>query len=111
MKIALVTGATRGIGYSVAKQLLSRIPTLTGYLTARDDATAFTLETVLGGELESKASSRARFVKMDVEDQDSINRARDRILGSHDGLDILVNNAAIYLTPNESLEQFPKQVP
>ena len=69
------------------------------------------METVLSVEVGSKAASRANFVRMDVENQDSINRVRDKILGSHDGLDILVNNAAIYLTPNESLEQFPKQVP
>ena len=35
VKTALVTGATRGVGYCVAKQLLSRIPTLRGYLTTR----------------------------------------------------------------------------
>ncbi|WP_158852949.1 SDR family oxidoreductase [Saccharothrix deserti] len=79
MTTALVTGANKGIGLEIVKQLIDR--GLTVYLGARDPER---------GE-KAAADTGARFVQLDVTDQASIRRAA----ASLDRLDVLVNNAGI----------------
>jgi NAD(P)-dependent dehydrogenase (short-subunit alcohol dehydrogenase family) len=75
---ALVTGANRGIGLEVARQLAARGHTV--WAGARDPAAV----PALAGDV--------RGVRLDVDDEDSIAAARERI----GALDVLVNNAAIH---------------
>ncbi len=79
MTTALVTGANKGIGLEIVKQLIDR--GMTVYLGARDPER---------GE-KAAADTGARFVQLDVTDPDSIRRATDSL----DSLDVLVNNAGI----------------
>ncbi|MEO6089997.1 MAG: SDR family oxidoreductase [Umezawaea sp.] len=79
MTTALVTGANKGIGLEIVKQLIDR--GLTVYLGARDPER---------GE-KAAADVGARFIQLDVTDPASIQRAA----ASLDQLDVLVNNAGI----------------
>merc|ERR1712096_181178 len=63
-KVALVTGATRGIGYNVGREIVKRMPTTTTYMTSRVKVAGFSA--ILGMELGAAARERAKFVKMDV---------------------------------------------
>lgn len=79
MTTALVTGANKGIGLEIVKQLLAKGVDV--YLGARD---------VERGE-KAAADTGARFVQLDVTDPESVRRAADEL----DQLDILVNNAGV----------------
>ncbi len=79
MTTALVTGANKGIGLEIVKQLIAT--GMTVYLAARDPEK---------GE-KAAADAGARVVQLDVTDAASVRRAA----GTIDHLDVLVNNAAI----------------
>lgn len=79
MTTALVTGANKGIGLEIVKQLIAK--GMTVYLAARDPER---------GE-KAAADVGARFVHLDVTDAESVRRAAETV-GS---LDVLVNNAGI----------------
>ncbi|WP_342379369.1 SDR family oxidoreductase [Myxococcus stipitatus] len=89
-KVALITGANKGIGKHVAAQLGHR--GLTVYVGARDAArgTAAVADlAATGGDV--------RFVPIDVTDEVSIRAAARRIEQEAGVLDILINNAGIAL--------------
>lgn len=82
-RVALVTGANRGIGREVARQLLDH-----GFrtiLTARDEGRGRAAATELGAE----------FLQLDVGDDGSVERCFRTVEARHRRLDVLVNNAAI----------------
>jgi NAD(P)-dependent dehydrogenase (short-subunit alcohol dehydrogenase family) len=79
MTTALVTGANKGIGLEIVKQLVDR--GMTVHLGARDPEK---------GE-KAAADTGARFVRLDVTDPASVRRAADGL----DRLDVLVNNAGV----------------
>jgi NAD(P)-dependent dehydrogenase (short-subunit alcohol dehydrogenase family) len=79
MTTALVTGANKGIGFEIVKQLIAEGVDV--YLGARD---------VERGE-KAAADAGARFVQLDVTDPESVRRAA----ASLGRLDVLVNNAGI----------------
>jgi NAD(P)-dependent dehydrogenase (short-subunit alcohol dehydrogenase family) len=90
-KSALVTGANKGIGYEIVRQLLAK--GLKVYLTARN--------AVSGKKSISSLEGDVQFLLMDVSDDASIEKAAHRYGELNDRLDILINNAAIY--PDENL--------
>ncbi|MFB6719281.1 SDR family oxidoreductase [Kribbella sp. NPDC056345] len=83
-KIALVTGANKGIGKEIARQLGEA-----GYqvlLGSRD----------LGrGEEAAKDLAGTTAIQLDVTDPESVRAAADRIAAEYGRLDVLINNAAI----------------
>jgi NAD(P)-dependent dehydrogenase (short-subunit alcohol dehydrogenase family) len=84
--VALVSGASRGIGREIARQLAADH----GYLVlagARDPESA--------GPPDNDAIS---FVQLDVADQASVDRLAERIRSDPGRLDALVNNAGVYGT-------------
>ena len=87
-RVALVTGANRGIGLEVCRQLGQR--GFTVILSARDDAKA-------REAAERLCAQRLAIVpcQLDVTDLDSIERARQRAEEEFGRLDALVNNAAV----------------
>jgi NAD(P)-dependent dehydrogenase (short-subunit alcohol dehydrogenase family) len=87
-KIALVTGANKGIGFEIARQLGSR--NITILVGARDQARGEVAVQKLRAE-----QIDAVFVQLDVTVQASIDAAADFIDRTYGRLDILVNNAGI----------------
>ena len=88
-RVALVTGANRGIGREVARQLAER-----GYevlLSARDEEKA----SAAAGELTESTGARIRPLTLDVSDPRSIAEAAERVRADPGRLDVLVNNAGI----------------
>ena len=82
--MALVTGANRGIGREVVRQLLDH-----GFrtvLTARDERKG----RAAAAELESD------FLQMDVSDDDSVESCFQAVGRAYGRLDVLINNAAIH---------------
>jgi len=89
--VALVSGANRGIGREVVRQLAER-----GYevlLGARDGQRA----AEAAAELSQGSSLKIRPLVLDVSDPASIAAAREQIGGDPGSLDVLVNNAGIGL--------------
>ena len=86
-KIALVTGANRGIGKEVCRQLAERGARV--LLSARDLSKA-------EAAVDELALDNVIAAQLDVSDEASIAALRDRIESEFGRLDILVNNAAIH---------------
>jgi NAD(P)-dependent dehydrogenase (short-subunit alcohol dehydrogenase family) len=87
--VALVTGANRGIGREVSRQLAER-----GFevlLSARDDAKAAQAAAEVGAQTGGRVSALA----LDVSDPASIAAGATRVKESPGRLDVLVNNAGI----------------
>ncbi|MFN6486476.1 MULTISPECIES: SDR family oxidoreductase [unclassified Nostoc] len=87
-KVALITGANKGIGYEIARQLGSRGATV--LVGSRDRGR--------GEEAANKLCLNeidARAIQLDVIDQKTIDSAGKQIESEFGKLDILVNNAGI----------------
>jgi NAD(P)-dependent dehydrogenase (short-subunit alcohol dehydrogenase family) len=86
--VALVTGANRGIGFEVCRQLAERGWTV--LLAARDrEKGEEAVERIAGGR------HRVLPVRLDVTDPESIDEVRASVEADFGRLDVLVNNAAI----------------
>lgn len=96
IQLALVTGANRGIGFEVSRQLAKRgfVVLLTAREAAKARAAAKALSTV--GEVEP--------VTMDVADAASIEKAAAEVGKRYGRLDILINNAGIHYDTWETVE-------
>jgi NAD(P)-dependent dehydrogenase (short-subunit alcohol dehydrogenase family) len=87
-KIALVTGANKGIGYEIARQLAEK--GFHVFIGARNaDAGKHAAASI------QKNGGSAEFLEIDVSDRTSIENAAKVLSASADHLDVLVNNAAI----------------
>jgi NAD(P)-dependent dehydrogenase (short-subunit alcohol dehydrogenase family) len=96
-KVALVTGANRGIGLEVCRQLAAR--GLRVVLTGRDRRrTASAAEQVAKDGLDVSAAV------MDVTDDDSVRACEQEITKRLGYVDVLVNNAAILLADDGLLQ-------
>ena len=84
-KIALVTGATRGIGRAVAEELVSKGAFVIG--TATSEKGADSISTYLG--------EKGKGLVLNVADQASIDAVLEQIKQEFGDIDILVNNAGI----------------
>ena len=93
-KIALITGANKGIGLETARQL-GQIG-YTVLIGARDEKRGKEAETTLRGE-----NLDARFVHLDVDDAATHERAAKFVADTFGKLDVLINNAAISIDGGE----------
>ena len=86
-KIALVTGANRGIGFAIAQRLLkSDFRVIIGSRSLEKGKAA----------VEKLDSPFVSAVEIDIANDDSINKAFDELNGKIERLDVLINNAGIY---------------
>jgi NAD(P)-dependent dehydrogenase (short-subunit alcohol dehydrogenase family) len=103
-RVALVTGANRGLGFETARQLLAQ-----------------GLEVVLGGRdaaalerarrsLPKQDQHRAVTVQMDVTSVESITAAQRLATEQVGSIDVLVNNAAVLLGENDDVLSIPADV-
>ena len=87
-RIALITGANKGIGFETARQLGKQEVTI--LLGARDAAKGEAAAARLRGE-----GLDVRSLPLDVTETDSIRRAVDKVTQEFGRLDILINNAGV----------------
>lgn len=87
-KTYFITGANRGIGLSIAKQLAAD-PDVEVIATARNPASATDLQEL------AKSNSRVKLVQLDVSDEDSIEKAGAEVAKLTDSIDVFISNGAI----------------
>lgn len=106
-KVAVVTGASKGIGASIAKHLAAEgASVVVNYASSQSAAEQVVAEIVRGG-------GKAVAVKADVSKKADIERLFTAAKNAFGGIDILVNNAGIYTPSNlEEIteEHFHKQI-
>ncbi len=89
-KVVLITGASRGIGASIAKKMASLgYNVVLNYVQSEEKATA------LKEDLEKKYSIQVLTVKADVSNEDEIKNMVDLVIQQFGHIDCLVNNAGI----------------
>ncbi|XP_060867378.1 carbonyl reductase [NADPH] 3-like [Metopolophium dirhodum] len=88
-RLAIVTGANKGIGYAIVKALCERFDGDV-YLTARDVGRG---EAAVGRL--NELGLKPKFHQLDVTDTDSVAAFAAFVAHSYAGIDVLVNNAAI----------------
>src|SRR5439155_26347035 len=93
-RIALVTGANKGIGFEVARDLARK--GFHVFLGARDTESGEAAAEKLRKEGEEDYGE-ITFLKINVSKSDSIRSAADEFARKSDRLDALVNNAGILL--------------
>jgi NAD(P)-dependent dehydrogenase (short-subunit alcohol dehydrogenase family) len=98
MKTALITGANRGIGYEVARQLAGKGFHI--FVGARDPRNGREATETL-----KENGAIATFVPLDVSDGQSISEAVHVVAEVADHIDVLVNNAGILLDEDVSITQ------
>ena len=91
MSIILVTGASRGIGKEIARQLIAKGHTV--LLGARDAEAGERAAEEAGGS----------WLALDVAEQESIREAAEYVKAEHGRLDALVNNAGILIDEGRSV--------
>ncbi|HEY3562763.1 MAG TPA: oxidoreductase [Kribbella sp.] len=102
---ALVTGATSGIGYETALQLLKHGADV--IVAARNpEKAAQAAET-----LSQKGGRAPTVLALDLADLASVQRAADEVLTQYDGLDLLINNAGVMAPPyRQTVDGFELQL-
>lgn len=93
--VALVQGASRGLGLQYVQQLLSRQGQKV-IATCRDPASCISLQ-----QLQSDHKDTLDLVKLDVTCEGSIQDAFDEVTSKHDHLTLLINAAGILHIPGE----------
>jgi NAD(P)-dependent dehydrogenase (short-subunit alcohol dehydrogenase family) len=95
-RIALVTGANRGIGLETCRQLGQK--EFLVVLTSRDNAQG----EQAAEELRQEGLDIV-FHQLDVTNDDQVINVRDAMLAEHDRLDVLVNNAGVNIDGDENV--------
>ena len=94
-RVALVTGANRGLGFETARQLLAE--GLVVVLAGRDAAALERACQTLTADDQRRASA----VQMDVTNVESVTAAQRTVNKQLGAVDVLVNNAAVLLGEND----------
>ncbi|MGI5232903.1 SDR family NAD(P)-dependent oxidoreductase [Actinoallomurus sp. CA-142502] len=96
-KVALVTGATQGLGLALVEGLAGRMaPQDTVYLTGRDvDRVTQAVDAMPGG------GARVRGELLDVADPEAAGRLAARLKERHQGVDIVFGNAVMRVGPGD----------
>lgn len=93
-KVAVVTGANKGIGFAIVRGLCKRFNG-TVYLTSRDEERGkIAVETLKNEGLNPS------YHQLDITNKKSVESFRDYIKTKYEGIDILINNAAIAFKQN-----------
>src|SRR5215469_1989799 len=96
MKTALITGANKGIGQEVARELAAKgFHVFVGARNAKAGRKA--------AEETAKKDGKTTFLEIDVADNDSVAKAAREFSSIEDHLDVLVNNAGIIVDGDNAI--------
>ena len=98
-RIAFVTGANKGIGFEVARQLVRE--GFRVFIGARNEKAGKAATEKLNTE--NKKQANVSFLEIDVSNPASIKRAADQFAQQSDRLDALINNAGILLDEDKDV--------
>jgi NAD(P)-dependent dehydrogenase (short-subunit alcohol dehydrogenase family) len=107
MKTALITGANRGIGYEVARQLAAK--GFHVFIGARNTKAGRKAAEEIAKKCHAhsatalQADGKATFLEIDVDDNDSVTNAAREFSNTEDHLDVLVNNAGIIVDGDNAI--------
>jgi NAD(P)-dependent dehydrogenase (short-subunit alcohol dehydrogenase family) len=110
-RIALVTGANKGIGFEVARQLARK--GFHVFLGARNsDAGQAAAEKLRNEDASEKDRDNVAvtFLEIDVSKPDSVRRAAEEFSSKADRLDVLVNNAGILLDDDKDVLKITPEI-
>lgn len=102
VRVALVTGANRGLGLEACRQLVERGMRVA--MTGRDEDAVQRARQTLG-----RAVDKTIAVQMDVTDVASIEAASRTIVDRLGAVDVVVNNAAVLLFENSDVLDVPAE--
>ncbi|KAL5504363.1 hypothetical protein ACEPAH_8437 [Sanghuangporus vaninii] len=91
-KVVLITGATSGVGYATARELLRKGATV--YLAARSESKAAATIYRLEAEGLGPGNGKAIWHELDLDNPHDVKRSAEEFLARESRLDILINNAA-----------------
>ena len=100
-RIALVTGANKGIGFEVARDLARK--GFHVFLGARDEKAGEAATQKLNKEGEKEDYGEVTFLKIDISKPESIQRAAEEFSKQSDRLDALINNAGMLLDDDKDI--------
>jgi len=100
-RVALVTGANKGIGFETARQLLRE--RFRVFIGARDEKAGKAAAEKLNNEVGTKGSDLVTVLRIDISDPDSIRAASEEFGKQSDRLNALVNNAGIALDDDKGV--------
>ena len=99
--IALVTGANKGIGFEVVRDLARK--GFHVFLGARNEKAGQAAAEKLRSEVNRHSGVTVTFLKIDISKPDNIRRAAEEFSRKSDRLDTLVNNAGILLDDDKDV--------
>ncbi len=94
-KVILVTGSTSGLGHEVAR----RLATTGAHIIVHGRNRVRGVKVV--DEIEQEGIGSAKFYAADLASLDQVREFAETILRDYDRLDVLINNAGIWLTPED----------
>jgi NAD(P)-dependent dehydrogenase (short-subunit alcohol dehydrogenase family) len=100
-RVAIVTGANRGLGLETTRQLVAK--GLTVVMAGRDEGALARARAEMG----KHEQSRTVIVRLDVTDSQSIIDAHRIVTERVGAVDVLVNNAAVLLSENDDALSIP----
>lgn len=95
MKTVLITGAYRGLGYEVARQLSERGWKVIVTARRKDE-----------GSAAAAKPKNASFLELDINDDSSVAHAAKQV----SGLDVLINNAAIIVEGDQDIQRIQPEL-
>jgi acetoacetyl-CoA reductase len=101
-QVAIVTGAGRGIGQAIARELAA-----TGANVVINYGTSAEAAETLGKEVESAYGVKVLVIKADVTDYEQVGQMVGQVIDTFGQVDILVNNAGI--TRDKTLKNMTRQ--
>ncbi|KAL4941658.1 hypothetical protein BDV06DRAFT_212502 [Aspergillus oleicola] len=97
-KVAIVTGATSGVGYEVATILYSKNATV--YIAARSsEKCERAIESMKSSQECARSQGRLLFLSLDLSDLTTIKASATKVLESEERLDIVIHNAGVMRPP------------
>ncbi|EEB94675.1 hypothetical protein MPER_06472 [Moniliophthora perniciosa FA553] len=96
-RIAIVTGGNRGIGYATVQHLVRAGARV--YMAARDEKKAKAAIETLQRQGLGPGNGQVHWLKLDLSDPRAAKAAAEEFTSQEKRLDILVNNAAVFVQP------------